>query len=94
MKIFILLLSQKTFFRIKYSATTFIVHKYSFQRVPNRVDKLWKFQGMGGEGVWQATPGMEIPGVGGLKQKCPPWEVWIYFGTTPVRTYDKRRLTL
>ena len=47
-----------------------------------------------GEGVWQATPGMEIPGVGGLKQKCPPWEVWIYFGTTPVRTYDKRRLTL
>ena len=50
--------------------------------------------GGGGGGLWQATPGMEIPEVGGLKQKCPPWEVWIYFETKPVRTYDKRRLSL
>ena len=67
MKIFVLLLSQRTFFRIKYSETTFVLHKYSFQRVPKQVEKLWKFQGMEGGGVvWQATPGMEIPEVGGL----------------------------
>ena len=75
MKIFVLLLSQKTFFRIKYSATTFIVHKYSFQRVPNQVEKLWKFQGMGGGGMasnpWNGNSRgwgskAKVPSVGGM----------------------------
>ena len=56
MKIFVLLLSQKTFFRIKYSATTFIVHKYSFQRVPRQVEKLSKIPGDGGEGGYDKQP--------------------------------------
>ena len=35
----------------------------------------------GGGGVWKAPFGMEIPG-GGLKQKCFPFGVWIFTGTT------------
>ena len=55
--------------------------KQSFQRVPNQVEKSLKYQGMGGGGVWKAPFGMEIPG-GGLKQKCFPFGVWIFTGTT------------
>ena len=34
--------------------------------------------GGGGGGVYDKHP-LEL---GGLQQKCPPWEVWIFFGTT------------
>ena len=38
-------------------------HKYSFQRAPNQVEKLRKFQGVGG---YDKHP-LE-------SNKCPPWE--------------------
>ena len=38
------------------------LHKYSFQRVPNQVEKLRKFQEVGGgKGGYDKPPGMEIP---------------------------------
>ena len=52
--------------------------------MPTQVEKLRKFQGVGG---MTSTPwNGNSKGVGGLKQKCPPWggggEVWIFSGTT------------
>ena len=43
--------------------------------------KITEIPGDGGGGVWKAPFGMEIPG-GGLKQKCFPFGVWIFTGTT------------
>ena len=43
------------------------VHKCSFQRVPNQVEKLRKFKGVGGG--MMSTPRMEIVGGGGSKAK-------------------------
>ena len=72
MRIFVVILSQKTFLLVNDSATTFIVHKYSFQRVPNQFEKLWNSRGWGGEGgLWQATPAIEIPEGWGSKAKVP-----------------------
>ena len=60
--------------------------KYSFQRVPNQIEKLRKFQGVGegGGGGRYATPGMEIPGGWGSKVEVPSVVrgVWIFSGTT------------
>ena len=57
--------------------------KHSFQGVPNRVGKLRKFHGVGGEGGMTSTlKNGNSRGMGGLKQKCPPRGVWIFFGTT------------
>ena len=41
-------------------------HKYSFQRVPNKVEKLRKFWGVGGYDQHHFRGG------GDPKQKCPP----------------------
>ena len=63
------------------------LHKCSFQRVPNQVDKLRKFNGVGGG--MMSTPRMEIAGGGGSKAKVPSVGgggggrgVWIFSGTT------------
>ena len=47
--------------------------KYSFQRVPNQVEKLRKFQGAGGGGGGTQPLEWKFEGGGGVKQKCPPW---------------------
>ena len=50
MKRFFLILSQKKYLSHKNIVRQpFFLHKYSLQRVPNQVEKLRKFQGVGGQ---------------------------------------------
>ena len=49
---------------------------FSFQGLPNKVS--WKIMGIPGDG---GSPTSTIPGgVGGLKQRSPPWWEWIFSG--------------
>ena len=49
------------------------LNKYHFQRVPNQVEKLRKFQGVGGGGGMISTPwNGNSSGVGVLKQNARP----------------------
>ena len=48
------------------------LNKYYFQRVPNQVEKLRKFQGLGGEGGYDKHPlEWKLQRGGGSKAKCP-----------------------
>ena len=44
-----------------------LLHKYSFQRVPNQVEKIKEIPGSGGKGMISKSGGS-------TKQKCPPWD--------------------
>ena len=66
-------IAEKNIFHIIRIVQEHFWHNYSFQRVlyPTKLKNYGNFRGWG---LWQAPPGMEIrEGVGGLKQKCPPW---------------------
>ena len=54
---------------------------YSFQGVPNQVEKLRQFQGVGGVGGGSDKHLLEwkFQGGGVLKKKCPPWGGNEYF---------------
>ena len=65
MKRFFLILPKKILPRTDNIVQLHFWHKYSFQRAPNQVEKLRKFQGVGGGGVWQAPPGkQQVPSMG------------------------------
>ena len=58
-------------FALKYSAKAFLTEIF-FQGVPNKVEKLQKFQG-GGGGYDKHPVKWKFQWGEGLKQKCPPW---------------------
>ena len=58
-------------FALKYSAKAFLTEIF-FQGVPNKVEKLQKFQGVGG-GYDKHPVKWKFQWGEGLKQKCPPW---------------------
>ena len=61
------------------------LNKYYFQRVPNQVEKLRKFQGAGGGGYDKHPLEWKFLRGGGSKAKCPSFGgggVWIFSETT------------
>ena len=63
----------------------FFTQIYSFQRVPNQVEKLRKLQGVGVGGYNKHPMEWKFQRCGGSKAKVPGGGVWTCFGTTNLK---------